>query len=62
MRCWSAGGMTLLDSAMLVKAMDSVASMMAPENARPSDRPKDPVADVTPAASPTRSSEMGESA
>ena len=52
----------MLLSAMVVKAMDSVASMIAPEKARPNDRPNDPVADVTPAASPTRSSEMGESA
>ena len=55
-------GRTLLDSAMFVKAIDSVASMIAPENARPNERPNDPVADVTPAASPTRSSEIGESA
>jgi hypothetical protein len=61
-RCWSAGGRTLLASAMFVKAMDSVASMIAPANARPNDRPNDPVADVTPAASPTRSSDMGDSA
>ena len=47
---------------MLVNAMDSVASMIAPVKARPNERPNDPVAEVTPAASPTRSSEIGASA
>ena len=51
----------MLDSALSVKAIDSVASMIAPANARPNDRPKEPVAEFTPAASPTRSSEIGDS-
>ena len=52
---------TLLDSALFVKAIESVASMIAPAKASPNDRPKDPVAELTPAASPTRSSEIGAS-
>ena len=47
---------------MFVKEMESVASMIAPAKARPNESPNDPVAEVTPAASPTRSSEIGESA
>jgi hypothetical protein len=38
---------------------DSVASMIAPANARPKDSPNDPAAELTPAASLTRSSEIG---
>ena len=38
-----------------------VASMMAPANARPNDSPNEPAAELTPAASLTRSSEIGES-
>ena len=38
--CWSSAGRTLLESAMLVKASDSVASMIAPAKARPKERPK----------------------
>jgi hypothetical protein len=45
---------------MFVKAIERLASMIAPANARPDERPNDPFADVTPAASPTRSSEMGD--
>ena len=44
---------------MLVNANDSVASMMAPANARPNDSPNEPAAEFTPAASLTRSSEIG---
>ena len=59
MCCLSAGGRTLLDSDLSVKAMESVASMIAPAKARPNDRPKELVDELTPAASPTRSSEIG---
>ena len=59
--CLSAGGSTSLDSAMFVKAIESVASMIAPANANPNDSPNDPAAEFTPAASLTRSSEIGES-
>ena len=48
-------------SAMCVKANESVASMMAPANASPNDRPNEPAAEFTPAASLTRSSEIGDS-
>ena len=46
---------------MLVKVNESVASMIAPANARPNDSPNEPAAEFTPAASLTRSSEIGES-
>src|SRR6185437_14451072 len=42
------------------KLRESVASMMAPANASPNDSPNDPAAEFTPAASLTRSSEIGE--
>ena len=51
----------MLSSAMLVKVNDSVASMMAPANASPNDSPNEPAAEFTPAASLTRSSEIGAS-
>ena len=51
----------MLDWAMLVKPMDSAASRMAPANASPNDRPNDPPAEFTPAASLTRSSAIGAS-
>ena len=35
--------------------------MIAPANARPNDRPNEPAAELTPAASLTRSSEIGDS-
>ena len=57
----SSGGRTELSSAMAVKVTDSVASMMAPANASPNDRPNDPAAELMPAASLTRSSEIGPS-
>ncbi len=44
-----------------VKVNDSVASMIAPANASPNDSPNDPAAEFTPAASLTRSSEIGDS-
>jgi hypothetical protein len=43
---------------MLVKLNASVASMMAPAKAKPKDSPNDPAAELTPAASLTRSSEI----
>jgi hypothetical protein len=46
---------------LLVKAMESVASRMAPAKARPKESPNDPAAELTPAASLTRSSEIGAS-
>ena len=46
---------------MLVNAKDNAASMIAPANANPNDNPKDPAAEFTPAASLTRSSEIGAS-
>ena len=50
----------MLSSASLVNAIDSVASMIAPANASPNESPKDPAAELTPAASLTRSSEIGD--
>ena len=46
---------------MCVNENESVASMIAPANARPNERPNDPPAEFTPAASLTRSSVIGES-
>ena len=46
---------------MLVNGNDSVASMIAPANARPNESPNEPPAELTPAASLTRSSEIGAS-
>ena len=46
---------------MVVKVSESVASMMAPAKASPNDRPNEPAAEFTPAASLTRSSEIGDS-
>jgi hypothetical protein len=43
-----------------VKAIDSVASMIAPANANPNDNPNEPAAEFTPAASLTGSSEIGD--
>ena len=60
-RCWSAGGSALLASAICVKVNDRAASMIAPANASPKDSPNDPAAEFTPAASLTRSSEIGAS-
>ena len=51
----------VLDSDKLVNAKDNDANMIAPANANPNDRPKDPAAEFTPAASLTRSSEIGAS-
>ena len=46
---------------MCVKLNESIASMMAPANANPNESPNDPAAEFTPAASLTRSSEIGAS-
>ena len=46
---------------MLVNVNESVASMIAPAKASPNDSPNDPAAEFTPAASLTRSSEIGAS-
>jgi hypothetical protein len=59
--CWAAGGSTVLSCAFCVNAIESVASMIAPAKASPNDSPKDPAAELTPAASLTRSSEIGDS-
>ena len=58
--CWPAWS-TALSSDICVKATDSVASMIAPANASPNDSPNEPAAEFTPAASLTRSSEIGAS-
>ena len=57
----AAAGSTVLSSASWVNAIESVASMIAPANASPNDSPNEPAAELTPAASLTRSSEIGES-
>ena len=57
----SAGERTVLASALSVKISDSEASMIAPANARPKESPNDPPAELTPAASLTRSSAIGAS-
>ena len=57
----SADGSTLLSCAACVNAIDRVANMIAPANASPNESPKEPAAELTPAASLTRSSEIGES-
>ena len=54
-------GSTVLSSASLVNANESVASMIAPANASPNDSPNEPAAEFTPAASLIRSSEIGAS-
>ena len=46
---------------MFVNVIESVASMIAPANARPKESPNEPAAELTPAASLTRSSEIGAS-
>ena len=44
-----------------MNAIDSAASMIAPVAASPKDRANEVMAELTPAASPTRSSEIGAS-
>ena len=46
---------------MSVKISDSEPSITAPAQARPNDKPNEPPAELTPAASLTRSSEIGDS-
>ena len=50
----------MLDCAMFVKLRERAASMIAPANASPKERPNDPAAELTPAASLTRSSVIGD--
>ena len=52
---------TSLEFASFVKSSDSEASMIAPANASPNERPNEPPAELTPAASLTRSSSIGAS-
>ncbi len=59
-RCLSSGGSTVLASVRAVKVKARVASMIAPAKARPNESPNEPAAELTPAASLTRSSEIGE--
>ena len=58
--CWAAGITSLL-SVIWVKLNDRAASMMPPAMARPKESPKDPAAELTPAASLTRSGSTGAS-
>ena len=58
--CCSAGASTVLEFAMSVKRIERVASMIAPAKASPNERPNEPPAEFTPAASLTRSSEIGD--
>ena len=52
---------TVLDAAIEVKVIERAASMIPPATAKPNERPNDPAAELTPAASLTRSSDMGPS-
>ena len=49
----------MLDSVMLTKLIDRAARRMPPAIANPNDSPKELPAELTPAASLTRSSSMG---
>jgi hypothetical protein len=51
---------TVLAFAWLVKDQEGTASITALANASPNDSPEEPAAALTPAASLTRSSEMGD--
>ena len=56
------GGRTSLSSAIAgERRWTSAASMIAPAKASPNDSPNEPAAEFTPAASLTRSSEIGDS-
>ena len=50
---------TALCDARWLNDKESVANMMAPANASPNERPNEPAAELTPAASLTRSSDIG---
>ena len=52
---------TSLEFASFVKSSESEASMIAPAKASPNESPNEPPAELTPAASLTRSSSIGES-
>ena len=56
-----AGARTVLASDLVENEIDSAASRIAPANARPTERPNEEIDEFTPAASPTRSSEIGAS-
>ena len=60
-RSWSPGASTELARASAVNVVASAASMTAPASARPSERPNEPAAELTPAASLARSSDIGPS-
>ena len=55
----SSGGSTVLAFDIEVKANDREASITPPASARPKERPNDPAAEFTPAASLMRSPEIG---
>ena len=59
--CCCEEGITGLAFVMFVNASERVASRIPPATARPNDRPKDPDAEFTPAASLIRSSSIGAS-
>jgi hypothetical protein len=59
--CCSGGESTSLSFVRWVKISESDASMIAPAKASPKERPNDPPAELTPAASLTRSSSIGDS-
>ena len=58
--CWPAG-ITSLASVMLVKLSERTASSTPPAIASPNESPKEPAAELTPAASLIRSSSIGAS-
>ena len=51
----------MLCSVMVVNVKESAASITPPATASPNDRPNEPAAEFTPAASLMRSSEIGAS-
>ena len=57
--CCCAAGITSLLSVIRVKLNDKAASMIPPAIARPKERPNEPAAEFTPAASLIRSSSTG---
>jgi hypothetical protein len=57
----SSGGRTALASDLFVNAIERAARRIAPAKASPTDRPKEEIAELTPAASPARCSEIGAS-
>jgi hypothetical protein len=51
----------VLASLLDENAIESAARRIAPVNASPTERPNEEIEELTPAASPTRSSEIGAS-